>query len=266
MKRLLLTATILTAFTSISHAGGTAVGEYDGTAIAPDFFTAPPAMSAPRPYNWTGAYIGINAGGGGGHVNWTSTPDGATGSSGMSGGFIGGTLGYNLQAGNSPFVLGEEVDIARTGFSGKVPSIVGPIVNPTTGLVMGVAPISCTPNCEINAPWLVTARLRFGYSIDWARPYFTAVMPYFTAGVSVARLEADIAGTPLGTQSHNTLSWTVGGGVEFVLSDRWTAKLEYLHVDLGGLSCDLSCGATIVSMNVSENIFRAGLNFRMFNH
>jgi len=58
----------------------------------------------------------------------------------------------------------------------------------------------------------------------------------------------------------------VGGGVEFVLSDRWTAKLEYLHVDLGGLSCDLSCGATIVSMNVSENIFRAGLNFRMFNH
>src|SRR5690242_16027581 len=161
MKRLLLAATILTAFTSMSHAGGTAVGEYDGTAIAPDFFTAPPAMSAPRPYNWTGAYIGINAGGGCGHVNWMSTPDGATGSSGMSGGVIGGTLGYNVLAGNSTFVVGEQVDIARTGFSGKFPSVVRPIVNPTTGLVTGVAPIYSRPNCEINAPSPVTARRRF---------------------------------------------------------------------------------------------------------
>jgi outer membrane immunogenic protein len=266
MKRLLLAATMLMALTSVSRAGGTAVGEYDGTAIAPDFFTAPPAMSAPRPYNWTGAYIGINAGGGAGHMSWVSTPDGANGSSSLSGGFFGGTLGYNLQAGNSAFVLGEEVDLTRTSFGGKIPTIVGPIVNPNTGLVTGFAPVSCTPNCENTNPWLVTARLRFGVSLDWPRPYFTAVMPYFTAGVSVARLEAGIAGTPLGTQSKNNLSWTVGAGVEFVITDRWTAKLEYLHVDLDGFSCDTSCGATTVSMRMNENIIRAGLNFRMFNH
>jgi outer membrane immunogenic protein len=266
MKRLLLAAAVLTALTSASHAGGSAVGEYDGTPIPPDFFTAPPGMSPARPYNWTGVYIGLNAGGGGGHTNWVSTPDGTNGSSSMSGGFFGGTLGYNLQAGNSPFVLGEEVDIARTSFSGKIPTIVGPIVNPNTGLVTGFAPISCTPNCEINTPWLATARLRFGYSVDWVSPYFTAVMPYFTAGVSIARLEAQIAGTPMGTQSKNNLSWTVGGGIELVLWGPWTAKLEYLHVDLGGISCDISCGTSTVSMNVKENMFRAGLNFRMFNH
>jgi outer membrane immunogenic protein len=58
----------------------------------------------------------------------------------------------------------------------------------------------------------------------------------------------------------------VGGGVEFVISGPWTAKLEYLHVDLNGFSCDVSCGANIVSMNLKENIFRAGLNFRIWNH
>ncbi|MET0540062.1 MAG: outer membrane beta-barrel protein [Xanthobacteraceae bacterium] len=266
MKRLVLAAAVLTAFTSASHAGGSAVGEYDGTPIPPDFFTAPPGMSPARPYNWTGAYIGLNAGGGGGHTSWVSTPDGTTGSSGMSGGFFGGTLGYNLQAGNSPFVLGEEVDLARTSLRGRIPTIVGPIVSSNTGLVTGFGPVSCTPNCELSVPWLATARLRFGYSVDRVSPYFTAVMPYFTAGVSIARLEAGIVGTPLGTQSKNNLSWTVGGGVEFVISDRWTAKLEYLHVDLDGFSCDTSCGANTVSMNTRENIFRAGLNFRMWNH
>jgi outer membrane immunogenic protein len=266
MKRLLLAAAALTAFMSASRAGGVAIGEYDGRAIAPDFFTAPPGMSPARPYNWTGVYIGFNTGGGGGQTSWVSTPDGTSGSSSMSGGFFGGTLGYNLQAGNSPFVLGEEVDLARTSFRGTIPTNIGPIVDPNTGLVTGFGPVSCAPNCEVSVPWLSTARLRFGYSFDWPRPYFTAAMPYFTAGVSIARLEAQTAGTPLGTQSHNNLGWTVGGGVEFVISGPWTAKLEYLHVDLNGFSCDVSCGANIVSMNVKENIFRAGLNFRIWNH
>ena len=266
MKRLLMAAALLTAFTSAGRAGGNAVIDYDGATIPPDFFTAPPGMSPARPYNWTGVYIGLNAGGGGGHTNWVSTPDGTSGSSSMSGGFFGGTLGYNLQAGNSSFVLGEEVDIAWTSFSGKIPSIVGPIVNPTTGLVIGSAPVSCTPNCEITNPWLATARLRLGYSVDRVSPYFTAVMPYVTAGISIGGLEARIAGTPLGTQSKNNLSWTAGAGVELVLWGPWTAKLEYLHVDLDGFGCDTACGGSTISMNTRENIVRAGLNFRIWNH
>ena len=60
-----------------------------------------------------------------------------------------------------------------------------PLVTPTPG---------CLPNCEISNRWLATARLRFGYSFDW-------IIPYVTAGVAMARLEADISGTPLGRQS-----------------------------------------------------------------
>jgi outer membrane immunogenic protein len=236
----LLGAAVLAAFATASHAGGPVSTEYEGTAIAPDFFTAPPGMSPARPYNWTGVYIGPNAGGGGGRTRWASTPDGTSGSVGMSGGLFGGTLGYNLQAGNSSFVLGEEVDIAWTGMRGTVP-----------------AP-ACAPACEIRTPWLMTARLRFGYSFDW-------LMPYFTAGVSVARLETNTVGTPFGREDKNNLSWTVGGGVEFVLSGPWTAKLEYLHIDLSGTNCQVACGGGPIAMNVSEDIIRAGLNLRIWN-
>ncbi len=63
-------------------------------------------------------------------------------------------------------------------------------------------------------------------------------MPYVTAGMAVGRLEANIAGIPLGRQSANNLGWTVGAGVEMVISGPWTVKLEFLHADLNGFSCD----------------------------
>ena len=98
-----------------------------------------------------------------------------------------------------------------------------------------------------------------------------------TAGVAIARLEADISGSPSGRQSSNNLGWTVGAGVEIVIDGPWTAKLEFLHADLNGFGCDMACGnlrsidppGNIVKggvhINASENIIRAGLNFRIWN-
>src|SRR5205823_3398207 len=165
---------------------------------------------------------------------------------------VGGALGYNLQAGNSSFVLGAEADLAATNIKGTTPAVIVPLIG------IGTTAIACTPNCELRNPWLATARLRLGYSFDW-------IMPYATAGVAIGRLEASIAGIPLGRQSANNLSWIVGGGVEIVISDPWTAKLEILHADLSGISCDISCGLTTVSINANENIVRAGLNYRIWN-
>jgi outer membrane immunogenic protein len=71
---------------------------------------------------------------------------------------------------------------------------------------------------------------------------------------------------PLGKQSANNLSWIFGGGVEMVISGPWTAKIEFLHADLSGISCDISCGATTVSINANENIIRVGLNLRIWNN
>jgi outer membrane immunogenic protein len=250
--------------------------ELYGGPIPPDVFTAPPAFAPPRVYNWTGVYIGINGGGAFSHAPWTvsspwiSVPPG--GNYSWSGALIGGTLGYNLQPGTTSFVIGEEVDLAFSTVKGTIPAFVSQvvafdgagnqIVTPTPG---------CSPNCEVTSPWLATARLRFGYSFDW-------ILPYVTAGVAIARLEADTAGLPFGRQSSNNLGWVVGGGVEIVIDGPWTAKLEYLHADLNGFSCSVqqlntalgstgpgACGPSTVSINANENIIRAGLNLKILN-
>jgi opacity protein-like surface antigen len=156
---------------------------------------------------------------------------------------------------------------------GTLPSNIAQVISidPNTGAQIVTPTPGCTPNCEITNPWLATARLRFGYSFDW-------ILPYVTAGVAIGRLEANVAGIPLGRQSANNLGWTVGAGVEMVISGPWTAKLEFLHADLNGFGCDMACGLNRVStdangniirgglhINANENIIRAGLNFRIWN-
>lgn len=269
MNKVLLAAAVLMSF---AVAAGVRSSEIEGGVIAPDFFTAPPAFAPPRPYNWTGVYIGLNAGGGWATSHWVSTPDGFNGNYRLAGGLVGGTFGYNLQAGNSSFVVGAEADLAWSGIKGTLPPniVQEPGFNPVTGApILTPTPIACVPNCEITNPWFATARLRLGYSFDW-------IMPYVTAGVAIGRLEAAIAGIPMGRQSSNNLGWIVGAGAEMVISGPWTAKLEFLHADLNGFTCDMACPIAIpatlpifssgVSINAAENIIRVGLNYRIWNH
>lgn len=276
MRTLLCAAAALIAFASAIPAQAS---EIYGGVIPPDVFTAPPAFAPPRVYNWTGVYIGINAGGSWSSSHWAEDPWSAApleGSYSLSGGFAGGTIGYNLQAGTTSFVVGVEADLAWSDVKGTTPAFIAQVVNfsppfPSPGPPTITPTPGCAPNCEINSPWLATARLRFGYSFDW-------ILPYVTAGFGIAKLQANMAGMPLGQQSSNNLGWTVGLGVEMVISGPWTAKLEFLHIDLNGFSCDKSCGALSafdpsgnfiaggVHINASENIIRAGLNFRIWNH
>src|ERR1700738_2567826 len=265
MRTFLLGAAVLMSFAA---ATGTRASEINGGGIPPDVFTAPPPVALPRTDNWTGVYIGLNAGGGWGSSHWVSTPDGDNGNYRLSGGLLGGTLGYNLQAGNSSFVLGVEADLAWSSIKGTLPPNIvpepafdntgAPIIDPNTGAqIVTPTPIACVPNCEVINPWLATARLRLGYSFDW-------ILPYVTAGVAVGRLEANIAGIPMGGASSNHLGALVGARAEMVISGPWTAKLEFLHADLNGFNCDMACPITSavappivstgVSINAAENV------------
>ena len=38
------------------------------------------------------------------------------------------------------------------------------------------------------------------------------------------------------------MSWVVGVGLEYLLWDRWSAKIEYLYIDSSGITCDIACG------------------------
>jgi len=63
--------------------------------------------------------------------------------------------------------------------------------------------------------------------------------------------------------SSTQVGWTAGAGVEYAFTPNWTAKVEYLYVDLGNLSCNLNC-ASGTSVTLTENIVRAGINYKFW--
>ena len=189
-----------------------------------------PMYSAP--YSWTGAYIGINGGGGWADTGWTN----AAGSSGFntSGAAVGGTLGVNYQVGHS--VFGVEGDIDWTGIRGTS----------STG-------VCTTFGCETRNTWLGTARGRIGYA-------FGNFLPYVTGGVAFGDVKNN--GTGLSADATTRTGWALGGGGEFALAGPWSAKVEYLYVDLGKTTCAAANCGIATEVDFHTNLVRAGLNYR----
>jgi outer membrane immunogenic protein len=186
-----------------------------------------PAFVAPM-YNWTGFYLGINGGGAWGESSWSST-----GSFDVSGALIGGTIGYNWQ--NGPWVLGLEGDIDWTNIKD----------NTTNG---------CASGCETANSWLATVRGRVGYAFD-------RFLPYVTGGLALGDIRARTPGFT-GAEETN-VGWTVGGGFEFAIAGNWSAKAEYLYVDLGDFNCGLRCGVLAANtVDFNTHIVRGGVTVR----
>jgi outer membrane immunogenic protein len=176
-------------------------------------------------YNWTGAYVGINGGGGWGRSD-TSAPF-ASGSFNTSGAVLGGTLGYNYQVGQTVFGLEGDVDWSN---------------------VRGSTTCGAGFSCETKNSWLATARGRVGYAFD-------RVMPYVTGGLAVGDIKSSVAG--IGSSTQTKAGWTLGGGVEAAIAGPWTAKVEYLYADLGR-------GSSMLGSDTKFNtsLVRAGVNYR----
>ena len=188
-----------------------------------------PAYVAPAYANWTGFYLGLNAGYGFGKSNWD-----APAVSPSPKGFLGGlTAGYNFQTGT--WVWGLEADADYSAMKGSA---------------------DCTGgSCETKNPWLATVRGRLGYAgwNNW--------LPYLTGGAAIGNVKAT---GPAGNASKTEIGWTVGAGVEYAMWSNWSVKLEYLYVDLGKFDCGSACSGVAGTDNVSfkANVVRAGLNYR----
>ena len=204
------------------------------TAMAADLPRAAPAYKAPVAvpmYNWTGGYIGINGGYAWGESDW-----GFFGSTKPSGGTVGLTLGYNWQAMGSPWVLGLEGDINWANIKGNF------------------ANMACPVGCSIKSDWFGTVRGRVGYAFD-------RVMPYVTGGLAFGDVNAQVNG--IGTTSDTNFGWTVGAGLEGAIAPNWTAKIEYLYMDLGNTNCGvLLCGPLVSDIDFTSHVVRAGLNYK----
>jgi outer membrane immunogenic protein len=196
-------------------------------ASAADIARRPPPAKAPvyvaPPFSWTGGYIGVNGGYGFGRSDF-SAPF-ASGSFDTAGGLVGGTLGYNYQM--DRIVFGVEGDFDASWIKGSTTC---------DGL-----------SCETKNSWLATVRGRLGYAAG-------RFMPYVTGGGAFGDIKNTIA--PLGSASETKTGWSAGGGLEYHFNGPWSAKLEYLYVDLGR-------GAPIAGSDadLTANIVRAGINY-----
>jgi outer membrane immunogenic protein len=66
-----------------------------------------------------------------------------------------------------------------------------------------------------------------------------------------------------GSSSTTKTGWTAGGGVEYGIDRNWSAKLEYLHVDLGTATfMGAASGTPTLNVPITDDIVRAGLNYR----
>lgn len=226
-------------------------------------------------YSWTGFYIGGNVGYSWGRSSDTSTLTNGAGvvlftsadRADMDGVIGGGQIGYNWQVQN--WVWGLEADIQGSGQKGDR-NFVCPtgVCTPPFG-VIAVFPGPAVPvNLEQKLEWFGTVRGRVGVL---ATPQ---VLFYATGGLAYGEVKTTetIGLVPATFSNSDTkVGYTVGAGVEGAIGGNWTAKLEYLWVDLGTTSGTFvttipALGGGVLSSNyssrITDNIVRVGLNYK----
>jgi outer membrane immunogenic protein len=243
--------------------------------VAISFLTGTPVLAAdilvkapPVPiWSWTGFYVGGNLGYSFGNetTNWTvaGVPLGST-SAAMNGILGGGQAGYNWQSGN--WVFGIEADIQGTGQQGTA-TIGDPVTtNPCAPIASCPTTTTYPLSNQEKLPWFGTLRGRFGIAST------NTALIYATGGLAYGGIQTNGSVTVAGitaTDSANTIKggWTVGGGVEcaFSATSNWSAKVEYLYLNLGTVGNSYTGIAPLApiftSTLITDNIVRAGINY-----
>jgi outer membrane immunogenic protein len=138
--------------------------------------------------------------------------------SGIAGG---AQAGYNWQSGQ--FVFGGETDI------------------------QGSAADDTFAPYKFSNPWFGTLRARAG----WA---FNNILAYGTFGLAYGGVNGELNGL---TEDKTQLGWTIGAGAEIGLTANWSAKVEYLYMDLGSRSYSI----TGTDNGLQSSVLRLGLNY-----
>jgi outer membrane immunogenic protein len=208
-------------------------------AVKAPYYKAPAIASV---YDWTGFYLGVNAGVGLGRDR-TQRFDAASADSlylSPLGAIGGGQIGYNWQTNSflGPLVLGVEADIQGADMTDNRTDV--------RGVQYGQ-----------KLDWFGTVRGRIGLVTGPTLSYVTAGYAYGNVNTTVVN-----GGVPF-TFNGGRSGWTWGSGVEAALGGNWTGKIEYLYVDLGDRTDVFAGGTQTLRSELRENIFRVGLNYRI---
>ncbi len=256
----------------IAAIGFTLTSLIGSTASAADLRPAYKAPPAPPPaFTWTGCYIGGNAGWIGNHSRATTSigdagfPAATVGGSTFTynlddSGFIGGVQ-YGCQQQFGQWVVGMDSDFDFTNLKQSLSASHGAVPGLFTGY---------TENITQDLLWNSNTRLRLGYSWDrW--------MVFAAGGLASARIKSSYFMQPdgapfnyFGSDSKTRYGWTVGGGVEYAMTDNWFLRGEYLYFDLGdrnyfsGISAATPGAPTFWNTDVETraHVVRAALSYR----
>lgn len=149
---------------------------------------------------------------------WSKVTNSAVEPSGVAGG---GQIGYNWQSGQ--FVFGVETDVQ---FSGADDTF---------------APF------KFSNPWFGTLRGRAGAA-------FNNVLLYATLGLAYGSLKGEIPGLD---ETRTEVGWAGGIGAEYGFNPNWSARVEYLYMDLASRGFSI----TGADNGLHANMLRLGINY-----
>ena len=203
---------------------------------------------APSVYDWSGVYIGLNAG-----VAWSNSevdgsiscsPDfpGACedfdaiyddfrhGVDDSGGVFTGGAMiGANWQM--ESFVLGVEADVNYANFGDSSSRTFS-----SESLDYPVRRGTWRSHADYDANWWGTVRARAGFAADNWLFYGTGGLAWgsmdASASLEFCPSDETACASVRGSESDTNIGWTIGAGLEYGW-DQWTFGAEYLYVDLG---------------------------------
>ena len=260
--------------------------------IARPVYKASPAPVAT--FSWTGFYIGGNLGYSWGKAETSASIPGFTNiigsldvdvpgasfsdSNKLKGIIGGGQLGYNLQTG--PWLFGVEADLQASGEKGRATRVTSFDETSDDGVAVTNISGAATTEYDARIRWFGTVRGRLGYAADGLLIYGTGGLAYGrvqVAGInSIDGVVTDCVGifpcnlTPFGASGNFSRSkvntgWTLGAGVEGMLANNWSWKIEYLYLDLGSLNVTSTLpaiGTFTAQTDFTDHILRVGLNYR----
>lgn len=208
----------------------------------------PPAKApvAVNIYNWAGFYIGVNGGVGRQNFSIDSSDEASTVSGSGTGGIFGGQIGYNWQ--QRYWVYGVEVDEDWAHLDDFI----------NVASVPGSTALS-------HVDSLGSARVRTGLAIEDTLVYATGGLAWGHVKNGWANSYTVPAGTCCDVSSSKTrIGWVGGVGVEHMLDQHWTVRLEGLYYDLGRDTKNATITGTTYNSQFTNEVFvgRLGVNYK----
>jgi len=219
------------------------------------------AITARQATNWSGFYAGANVGYGVGRNPATLATNSTAGVIGNDtwnlspAGWLGGVQGgYNWQVAN--WVFGVEADIQGSDLTDSVCVQICRFEGGSTN----------ANAIDQKMNWFGTVRGRLGFAAGSALFYTTAGLAYADVETSSTESIGPFTQQVANVKEKKT-GWTAGAGIEGKFAANWSAKAEYLYVDLGNTSfsaTNVYPGITTFHTFSNDNrshIFRFGINY-----